>query len=197
MLKMKNKIIIAIAFFATMLMISVIGVSAWLADASGNISNVFDPAKLEIDIGETDTGIDEDEDGKTNSYEIIFGDEGWQDIEKDPAVSIPSGTIDCWVFVKVEEQNDLATYLTYEIDSQWQKLEGVDGVYWRVSDKKAEDQSFNVLKDKTVKVRPDVTKDQINALTEDTYPKLKITGFAIQLIGFENAADAWAEINNN
>ena len=194
--KLKSRYSKAMLFFALMLAVSVVGVSAWLADASGIIKNKFDAKTLEIDIEETDTGIDPDPDPTTNSYKITFGDEGWDDMTKDPEITLPADQVDCWVFAKVEEKNDFSTYLTYEIDSQWTALgEEYPGIYWRRSESSPESQDFNVLKNKTVKVRDGVTKDQINALTEDTYPKLDITGFAIQMTGFDTAQAAWEEIS--
>lgn len=191
----KNKYRIAAAFFVMMLLLSLTGVSAWLVSAAGSITNNFTPASVRIELGETDTEIDEDDSDKTNSYEITPSEEGWEDIEKDPSITVPAGTLDCWVFVTVEEQNDFSHFMTYEIDDGWQQLDGVSGVYWRRSQSSAESQDFNILKDRTVKVKDSVTKAEINALTEDEYPKLNITGFAIQLVGFDTAADAWTYLN--
>lgn len=188
----ENKYKVAALFFALMLLLSLTGVSAWLVSATGNITNQFKPEKVEIQLGETDTGVDGDEDLNTNSYEIKLSEEGWEDIQKDPSVTIPADTIDCWVFVTVEELNDFTHYMTYEIDEGWTPLDGVSGVYYRRSSNSPESQDFNILKDKTVKVKDTVTKDEINALTEDNYPKLSVTGFAVQLAGFDTAADAWS-----
>lgn len=193
----ENKYRIAALFFALMLIISITGISAWLVSAAGNLSNVFSPEKVIIQLGETDTGIDDDEDQNTNSYEITPAEEGWHDIQKDPAITVPAGTLDCWVFVTVEEANDFSNYMTYEIDDGWTQLEGVSRVYYRRSPSSPESQDFNILKDKTVKIKDTVTKAEINALTDENYPKLNITGFAIQLAGFDTAEDAWAYLNTD
>lgn len=193
----KSRHDVAAVFFALMLVISLTGVSAWLADASGTLTNKFEAKTLELDIAETDTHIDGDDDDKTNSYKITFGEEGWDDIIKDPAATLPADQIDCWVFVKLKKSDNFDDFLTYEIADGWTALgDSYPGIYYRSSESSPEKQDFNILKDKTVSVKNSVTKEQINALTEDTYPKLDISGFAIQLSGFDTAQDAWDKIGD-
>lgn len=199
-LKMMNsKYRAAIMFFAVMLLVSLVGVSAWLADASGTISNLFDPSVLKIDLGETDTEIDLDDDPTTNTYEMIPDEEGWKTITKDPKITVPKKAVDCWVFATVKEENNIIngkTCVTYEIADGWTQLlddsdQPVAGVYYRKSQDRPEDQDFGILKDDIVKVNPAITQDEINALTPETQPKLKIGGVAVQLEGFDSPYAAW------
>ena len=187
---------VAAVFFSLMLAVSITGISAWLVDASGTLSNQFDGKELEIDISETDMQWDEEEDKYTNTYEITFGKEDWDDINKDPSVNVSEDQVECWVFVTLEKSDNFDDFLVYEIADGWTPLgEDYPGIYYRSCASSPESQSFNVLKENTVSVKEGVTKDQVNALTKDTYPKLDITGFAIQLSGFDTATAAWEAIN--
>ena len=46
-------------------------------------------------------------------------------------------------------------------------------------------------------VKPEVEKEELNALTEGAYPTLTFTAYAVQYEGFEdNPAAAWAQITS-
>lgn len=163
---------------------SIAGTVAWLTDNTDPVVNTFTTSDVEIELDE-DNAVD-----KKQSFKMVPG----ATISKRPYATVKAVSEACWLFVKVEEVN-VANFLTYAVDSTWGKLDGVDGVYYReVADTEA-DQVFEILDDNQVTVKSDVTKTQMNALTEATYPQLKFTAYAIQTEGFDTAADAWAEIN--
>ena len=57
----------------------------------------------------------------------------------------------------------------------------VDGVYYRTVEASDTDQEFQVLANNQVTVKGEgVTKEMMNALTEQTYPKLTVTAYASQ-----------------
>lgn len=168
------------------------GVGAWLRAGGGSAANLFDTAGTDIDIAETDTGIDGDDDDRTNSYEIVPG--GEQDhITKDPAVTLPAGSADCWVFVKIEETDGFPDFMYYEIAEGWTKLDCEDKVYYRTSGRSRALRKYSVLKDDRVKLRKAVTKSRINSLEKGTCPGLRITAFSVQYAAFGTAREAWTE----
>ena len=71
----------------------------------------------------------------------------------------------------------------------------MDGVYYRDVPAAAADTSFDVLAGNQVTVNTGVTKTQLNALTENTQPKLTFTAYAVQKDNVADAAAAWAKVN--
>ena len=71
---------------------------------------------------------------------------------------------------------------------------GVDGVYYREVDATTSDTTFSVLADDQVTCKDTVTKVTMDALTEDTYPTLTFTAYAVQQSGSASAAEAWAKV---
>lgn len=178
---MKNmKKILVLALAALLLVaVSVGGTIAYLTDKTDSLTNTFTESDVDINLAET-TG---------ESYKMVPGAE----IAKDPCVYVYADSEACWVFVKIEEINDVDTFLTYEVAEGWTELTGVDGVYYREVASSTANQDFDVLKDNQVKVKTEVTKAQMDALTAATYPQLKFTAYAVQKQGFDTAAAAWAE----
>ena len=86
------------------------------------------------------------------------------------------------------------TYLSFAVDSGWTALDTVPGVYYRQVGATATDTSFAIIEDNTVTAK-DCTKDQYIALTNSTATKLDLdfTAYAVQSVGFDTAAAAWAE----
>lgn len=187
-------------------------VGAWLRDANGPAANLFNTAVSGIDIVETDTGIDEDDDDSTNTYEIVPDGEGedMKDINKDPAVTIPAGSADCWVFVRIEETDGFSDLMYYEVAEGWTRLDGEDAVYYRTSSRNRTERRYHVLRDDAVRIRKGVTRSQLNSLTKGqtdslttgqidplttgACPGLRITAAAVQLAGFATASEAWTNI---
>ncbi len=164
------------------------GTLAWLTDKTDEVKNTFTTSDVDIELAET-TG---------NSYKMVPG----HTIEKDPKVTVKADSEKCFLFVKVEKSTNFDTYMTYTMADGWTELtgvEGVTGVYYRVVDDTTADQEFAVIKNNTVTVKDTITKADMNALTEDTYPTLTVTAYASQLMknNTDNftAAEAWANVN--
>lgn len=152
------------------------GTMAWLTDKTPGIVNTFTDSDIEITL--TETGAE----NNANSYKMVPG----YTISKDPKVTVVKGSEKCYLFVKLEKSENFDSFLTYEIAAGWTQLtdaegKNVDGVYYRTVEASDTDQEFQVLANNQVTVKGEgVTKEMMNALTEQTYPKLTVTAYASQ-----------------
>ena len=164
------------------------GTLAWLVSASDPVVNTFTYGDINITLTETDTA-DGDNDENTNKYKMMPG----AAITKDPKVTVIKGSEACWLFVKLEKSDNFGDFMEYEMADGWVELTGADGqpvegVFFRAvsaEDAASADAAFSVIMDDTVSVKEAVTKEELNALTEGTYPSLTITAYAVQQVGFE------------
>lgn len=174
----------AMCFAAFMLVFSIVGGSlAWLMTSTDPIVNVFTYGDIQIKLEET-TG---------DRYKMTPG----KTIAKDPRITVLADSEDCWLFVKIEESDaeKLSDYIEYAVADGWTELQEAPGVYFRAVDSSDQDVSFGVLKDDQVKVKGSVTKEMLEKLNSDTYPKLTFTGYAVQrdaeIDEIDSAAEAW------
>lgn len=180
---------LAIALVCILLVVGVVGGTlAWLTDTTAPVVNTFTASNIEITLDET-TGPE---------YKMVPGCE----IEKDPVVTVTGGSEKCYLFVKLEKSANFDQFMAYAVADGWTKLtgvEGVDNVYYREVAASDIDQSFDVIEDDKITVSETVTKEQMNGLTEATYPTLTVTAYAAQYAknNTENftAAEAWAVLN--
>lgn len=175
---MKKRVITIIAA-ALLLCCAVGGTLAWLIDKTDPVVNTFTAGNVNIELKET-----------TKDYKMVPGNK----IDKDPIVTVKGGSEACWVFVKVEKSANFDAFMTYALDAGWIALQNVDGVYYREVGATTTDAQFPVLLDNQVKVIDTVSKAQLNALAEGTYPTLTFTAYAIQRDNIATAAEAWAKI---
>ena len=159
------------------------GTLAWLTDKTDAVQNTFTTSDVDIKLEET-TG---------DSYKMVPGNT----ISKDPKVTVLANSEKAYVFVKVETSTNFDTYMTYTMADGWTALEGVAGVYYREVGASETDQAFDVIKDNKVSVKGEVTKAQMDALTETTYPTLTVTANACQYAKDNNTAFTPAEAWNN
>lgn len=158
------------------------GTAAWLAAKSEPIASTFTFGDINITLKETDP--------QEQPTKIIPG----VDIPKVLRVTVQADSVDCWLFVKVEEAGTFVNgKVTYSIDDDWTKGDGSPipkNVYYReVSDVTA-DREFPVLKDDKITVSKELTKQEIRNIADD--PTLTFTAYAVQREGIDTAADAWA-----
>lgn len=173
------------------------GTVAWLTDEAEPVVNTFTYGDIQIDLGETDTELDDDDDPNTNDYEMLPG----QTIIKDPVVTVKAGSEELWLFVKVVKSENFDTFMEYEMAEGWTALTGVEGVYYRhitAEEVSEQDLEFHIIADDTIKVKESVTKEMLNELDKDpenpTYPTLTITAYAVQYAGNPTAEEAWAKV---
>ncbi len=156
------------------------GTVAWLVSEPATIVNTFTIGDIKASLAET-----------TKDYHIVPG----VDIDKDPVATVLKNSEDCYLFVKIDEENwpnftetDSTTRkVDYAVAAGWTKLE--DGVYYREVSKSADDQAFHILKDDKVTVSSSLTKVELSTVT--TQPKLTFTVYAVQRSGVDTPAAAW------
>ena len=175
---MKKKLTTVLAI-VLVVALSVAGTYAWLTDKTGPVVNTFTVGNVNIGLTE-DTG---------EFYKMVPG----TTINKDPKVTVEANSEDCWLFVKVVKSDNLDKFISYAIDNGWTELES--GVFYRQVEENTADQTFNVLQNNTVAVKGNVTKTDMDNLTDATRPALTFTAYAIQAAGFTSASAAWAEVS--
>ena len=160
------------------------GTAAWLAAKSEPIASTFTFGDINITLTETDH-----QEGPTK---IIPG----VDIRKDLRVTVKADSVDCWLFVKVEQTGTfVADKVTYSMDDGWTKGDGSqipENVYYREyreANAATADREFPVLKDDKITVSDALTKEEIQNITG---PTLTFTAYAVQKEGINTAAEAWA-----
>ena len=176
------------------------GTVAWLIATPDPVVNTFTYGDINIDLDETDTQLDGDNNPNTNDYKMMPGIK----ITKDPVVTVKAESEEMWLFVKLEKSSNFDTFMEYEVAEGWTALSGVEGVYYQhitAEDVATADKEIAVIKDNTVTVKESVTKEMLNALdapgTTATYPTLTVTAYAVQYAGNATAADAWAKVTAN
>lgn len=159
------------------------GTAAWLAAKSEPIASTFTFGDINITLTETD---------HQEQIKIIPG----VDIKKALKVTVQADSVDCWLFVKVEQTGTfVADKVTYSIDDSWTKGDGSqipENVYYRQVKGATTDSEFPVLKDDKITVSKELTKEEIQNITG---PTLTFTAYAVQKEGINTAADAWARID--
>ena len=183
------------------------GTVAWLVTKTEPVKNTFIYGDINITLSETPTNKDGDNDPNTNQYPMVPG----AVITKDPKVTVLEDSENAWLFVKLEKTENFDTFLEYEMAAGWQQLTvndvPVPGVYYRQVDQSDAPQEYWVIKDNTVNVKADVSKEMLNALdtNEDgtakvtaEYPVMTVTAYAVQRdSNISTASVAWALIGNN
>ena len=115
------------------------------------------------------------------------------DIPKDLKVTVQANSVDCWLFVKVEQTGTFVPdKVTYSIDDGWTKGDGSQiptNVYYREVNTATTDSVFSVLMGDKITVSNELTKADIENITG---PTLTFTAYAVQKEGINTAADAWA-----
>ena len=173
---MKKKTITAVAAMVCTLIIGIGATLAYMASISGPVTNAFTVGKINITLTET-TGSD---------YQMLPG----TTVAKDPVVTVERGSEECYLYVKLERQGNLDSYVSYEMAEGWQVLGGIDGVYYRLVERAVVNMSYHVLKDDRLTIRSDLTKETMATIDVDQC-QLTVTAYAIQTVGIESPSDGW------
>lgn len=155
------------------------GTVAYLMDKTEAVVNTFTTSDVDIELNETLP--------VNRTEKMVPG----KVINKDPTVTVKAVSEACWLFVKVDKSANFEDYMTWGIASGWTELPGVAGVYYREVDDTNADQAFDILAGNTVTVKTTVTKTMMDGLTENTYPKMTFTAYAVQKEYVTDAATAW------
>jgi len=164
---MKNKKKTLLMSLAAVLLVvaGVFGTMAFLTDKTDPLTNTFTVGNIDITLDET-----------KEDFKMVPGNA----IEKDPKITVEAGSEDAWVFVKVDESENLDNFIKWSIANEWTELDGNSGVYYREYDSDNTG-PFNVLEDNKVTVKEEVTKKMMDGLTEsENYPTLTFTAYAVQ-----------------
>ena len=158
------------------------GTIAWLTAKTDPVVNTFTPSDIAITLTETANQTD-----GTWKAQVIPGKE----YAKNPVVAV-NGTltnVDVYLFVTFDPSTS-ATYLDYtsNLDGNgWTKLE--DGVYYREVKVGDSVKEWHLLANDKVTVKSDLTEDVV----DDASFTMTYKAYAIQTVGFANAAAAWTE----
>lgn len=207
---------VAVMLLAVVLLIGigVGGTLAWLSATSGTVTNTFTVGDVNIELKEhalkSDGTLDTTEVASEDTYKIVPGDTQ----PKDPFVRVTANSEDSWIFVQVQEVNNTVSdneqatkYVTWEIADGWTLYKTTqNGVstYYRTTNYTTvtTDTTYYVLKgDETkgvngyVSYDSDLTKANLNDVTDDTKPQLIFKAFAVQVEAGTDAATAWAQID--
>ena len=195
---MKKKIIITITMLALIICLTIGGTLAWLMDTTDPVQNTFTSGDVDITLVET-PNTDTDNDGIADSWsaQMIPGNT----YAKNPKVTVTDSTdVDCWLFVRFEENRNAGTYLTYTstltTENGWTQGNGNDiplNVWYREVSKDANTKSWELLVDNTVTVKDSVTKENMAQAQE---AELVFTAYAAQKDN-RNVEEAWALFNQN
>lgn len=177
---MKRKTVLIALCAALVAVFAVSGALAWLSDVTAEKKNVFTVGNIDIDLTEQAT-----------DFKMVPGN----DIVKDPVVTVKGDSEACWLFVEIKESENLCEFIEYTVAEGWTAFDGVPGVYYRAVPAATEDVDFPVLAGNEVHVKDTVTKADMDALTEETYPTLSFIAYAIQQANLASAADAWAALH--
>ena len=160
------------------------GTAAWLAAKSDPIASTFTFGDINITLT--------DEDSQEGQIKIIPG----VDIKKALKVTVQADSVDCWLFVKVEEYGTFVRdKVVYSIAEDWTKGDGSpipEDVYYREVRDVTADREFSVLKGDKITVSKSLTKADIRNITDKS--TLTFTAYAVQMEGINTAAEAWATI---
>ena len=187
---MKKKTFVIALCLALVVAFAAGGAIAWLTDTTDPVTNTFTVGNIDITLAET-----------TTDYKMIPGNT----IAKDPKVTVKAGSEACWLFVKIEESDNLDTYISYTVATGWTQGDGTDipaNVYYRSVDAVTADTDYAVLADNKVTVKDTVTKADMDTITATPpttsaptiAPTLTFTAYAVQAAGSSTAAEAWAKI---
>lgn len=159
------------------------GTAAWLAAKSDPIASTFTFGDINITLTETD---------HQEQIKIIPG----VDIPKALKVTVQADSVDCWLFVKVEQTGTFVPdKVTYAIADGWIQGDGSpipENVYYREVSADTADREFPVLKGDKITVSKELTKEEIQNITDG--PTLTFTAYAVQREGINTAADAWSVV---
>lgn len=170
------------------------GTVAWLTAKTNKVTNVFTISDIGVELKET-----------TEAYKMV---PGWK-ISKDPKAKVTSGSEDCYLFIKAEEEIGTVTvgsttysfddFIKYAIDEKWIALDATKypGVYYMVIDEEGEKNTDYIIlgdgkyigadnveytwADNEVLTKPEVTKEMMAAVDDGNKPTLSFTAYAVQL----------------
>ena len=210
MMKSVKKAIIAALCAGTLVVGSVAGTMAYLT-STDEVVNTFTVGNVAITLDETDVDINGAQDGTTrvteNQYKLMPG----HTYIKDPTVHFSAGSEASFLFVKVENgissieasdettQNGYKTIASQIAANKWTALNNVEGVYYKQVDANTGENAVDYPVFGKFKIAGTVNGTTLEEYAVDeTDPEsvadretIKVTAYAVQKDGFNDAAAAW------
>ena len=185
---MKKKIV-SVCLVVCLLATAIIGTTLAYFTDTKEVTNTFSSGNVTITLDEAPVGPDgQATTGNrvtTNNYKLYPGKE----YDKDPTITVASGSEDCYLFVKVEnglaelEAEGETTIAAQMAAKGWTSVTGETNVYMQSGIYSA-DQKAVVFETFTIDAAETATT---LADAEDVV----ITAYAVQAEGFASAQDAW------
>ena len=194
----RTRILLTAVAALLLVVMAVGGTLAWLVDTASPVTNTFTASDIKITLNET---VPANKEAK-----MVPGN----DIAKDPFVTLDNPSEKSYLYVEIVE-NNVANFLTYTVNSNWVKMEGVTGpndgqMYYYKEAVEAGDTKYYILTGKTgvdsnnaslangfVTVQNTVKDEDMNP-TSGTFnkPTLTFYAYAIQSANTGDQAAAWA-----
>lgn len=173
------KMLLAVASVFAILVCCISGSLAWLTTSSAPSVSAFSVGKIDVTLA----------DDADNAAVLIPG----TTIPRDPRVTVRGGSVDCWLFVRVDAANGAGDCLNWTPADGWSRLESAaETVYYREVEASSDDQKFQVVKDGMLTVKSELTRTKLASMSA---PTLTFTAYAFQRAGFDGVAAAWTKIN--
>lgn len=192
-MKAKKKTCILLVTVCLLIGCAIGGTLAWLTDSSETVTNKFLGTDINITLKESplkeDGSYGEPAENVTNKYAMVPG----YSYKKDPVVTVEKNSEACWLFVKFEEKENASTYLDYTStltsENKWNQGDGTKiprNMWYREVEAKDSDQSWYLLKDNTISVKNNVTKENMETAAKS---ELVYHAYAHQLYKDNTSAD--------
>ena len=179
-----RRALLTLCLMLAVAVVSVGGTIAWLTAKTSTITNTFTTSDVDVTINET-----------KEDFKMVPG----STIAKDPKVTVPTTSEDCWLFVKVTESSNLDTYITYAMNDGWTLVEGQTDVYYYNGDI-TKGEAISILKGDEVTVNGSVTEADMTAANTNKptlAPTLAFEAYVCQKANVADAKTAWGYITAN
>lgn len=195
---------IALVLALAMVVGSVVGGTiAWLTAGTKEVENVFTTSSIGVDLKETTTEYKMIPGWTIEKDPKAYVDEDSEDCYLFVKITGKNADI-----TKKDDSGiyHLGDYIVYAVDKGWTAVPNVENVFYKIINDagekgkgnphiilgegtykdpmKIEDTADDVIvkwNDNSVAVKPSVTKEMMDSLTEDNYPTLSFTAYAVQL----------------
>lgn len=169
---MKKRTLALLCAVTMVIGIAVGGSLAWLVSKPDSVTNTFTTSDVDITLTEPE--------GEKNDYEfqMVPG----KPITKDPKVTVTAGSLDSYIFVEITKSGNYDDFLDdYTVATDWKAVgNSAPGVYYREYTSSNSAVDYQILATNQVMVLDGVTKADMEGLSEEDYPTLTFTAYAIQ-----------------
>ena len=177
--------------------LSVGGTLAYLQAQTEAVVNTFTYGNVDVELKENrvDSATGKFVEGSnldatTNTYSSLVPGRA---LQKNPTVILGNESETSYVFVEFKNNTN---YLECAMDTNWTVIDSDRGVY-AYNEKVEKGGKANILKQDyagegyAVKVKEELTKENVEAMGEDKSEQLTFVAYAVQAEGFDTAKAAW------